>query len=310
MKAILLQKPGGTENFEYQDIHKPAIHPGEVLIEVKAISINPVDIKTRMGKGVYGRIKDESPLILGWDVSGLVVESLSDEYKAGDEVFGMIRFPGHGKAYAEYVAAPAAHLAKKPGNVSHEEAVAATLAALTAYQVIVEQAQVKDGQKVLIHAASGGVGHYAVQVAKSLGAYVIGTSSEKNRDFVLGLGADEHIDYHTADLDALKDIDFALDALGDANVLRTIPLMKKGGTIISIPSGLGQEVVEAAKVNQVNAGFSMVQSSGENMKAIADLLANGTLRSHVSTAFSFDDITGAHQQIESGRTVGKIVLTF
>ncbi|HEV7380380.1 MAG TPA: alcohol dehydrogenase catalytic domain-containing protein, partial [Dyadobacter sp.] len=134
MKAFLLKEPGGTENLKLADVDVPQIGTDEVLVQVKAISINPVDVKSRAGKGVYGRIKDQSPLILGWDISGVVTESKSDAFKAGDEVFGMVNFPGHGKAYAEYIAAPASHLALKPSTISHEEAAAATLAALTALQ--------------------------------------------------------------------------------------------------------------------------------------------------------------------------------
>ena len=143
---------------------------------------------------MYGRIKTERPLILGWDIAGVVEDSQSDLFKAGDEVFGMVNFPGHGKAYAEYVAVPAGQLALKPRNISFEEAAASTLVALTAWQALVTNAGVQKGQNVLIHAASGGVGHIAVQIAKYLGATVTGTSSARNRDFVLSLGADRHID--------------------------------------------------------------------------------------------------------------------
>ena len=195
MKAIVLKTPGGVENLTIQEVERPTIKSGEVLIQVKAISINPVDVKSRSGKGVYGRIKDENPLILGWDILGIVVESEDAKFKTGDAVFGMVQFPGHGRAYAEYVAAPASQLALKPQNITYEEAAAATLVALTAWQALVKNAQVQKGQKVLIHAASGGVGHMAVQIAKYLGATVVGTSSAKNRDYVLGLGADAHIDY-------------------------------------------------------------------------------------------------------------------
>ena len=149
----------------------------------------------------------------------------------------MINFPGHGKAYAEYVAAPASQLALKPSNISHEEAAAATLAALTAWQALVTNAKVKKGQKVVIQAASGGVGHYAVQIAKYLGAYVIGTSSAANKDFVLGLGADEHIDYKKHKIDeVVKDADFVLDPIGDNNIDPSLNAAKKGGTVIMLPS--------------------------------------------------------------------------
>src|SRR5690606_29039085 len=170
MKAIVLQTPGGAENLVIQDVDRPVIKSGEVLVMVKAISINPVDVKTRNGKGIYGRIKNEQPLVLGWDISGIVLESQDAKFQIGDKVFGMVNFLQHGRAYAQYVAAPASHLALKPQNISHEKAAAATLVALTAWQALVTNANVRKGQKVLIHAASGGVGHIAVQIAKYLGA--------------------------------------------------------------------------------------------------------------------------------------------
>lgn len=309
MKAFLLKEPGGTENLKLADVDVPQIGTDEVLVQVKAISINPVDIKSRAGKGVYGRIKDQSPLILGWDISGVVTESKSDAFKAGDEVFGMVNFPGHGKAYAEYIAAPASHLALKPSTISHEEAAAATLAALTALQTLEEQAKVQPGQKVLIHAAAGGVGHYAVQLAKHLGAFVVGTSSAKNKEFVLSLGADEHIDYHGYDWkNSPYQFDFILDTIGGENIDLSLEVAKAGGTLISIPSGLNEAVTEKAKAKGVDGYFSMVKSDGAGMKKLASLLADGTIKSHVSATFLFEEIGAAHSQVESGRTVGKIVV--
>ncbi|WP_285010124.1 NADP-dependent oxidoreductase [Pedobacter faecalis] len=309
MKAIIFKEPGEAGQLEYTDLPVPTIVQGEVLIRVKSISINPVDVKTRAGKGVYGRIKAEQPLVIGWDVSGVVEESLSDLFKAGDEVFGMVNFPGHGKVYAEYVAAPAAQLALKPANVSHGEAAAATLVALTAWQALVTNAQVQQGQKVLIHAAAGGVGHIAVQIAKHLGAVVTGTSSAKNKDFVLSLGANEHIDYTNYDWSAHpREYDFVLDTIGGANIDHSLEVTKEGGTLISIPSGLNEQVTDKAKSKGVNGYFFLVQSNGEDMKHIADLLETGVIKAHVSQTFSFGQMAEAHRQVESGRTVGKAIV--
>lgn len=310
MKAIVLQAPGGAENLIIQDVDRPAIKSGEVLVRVKAISINPVDIKTRNGKGIYGRIKDENPLVLGWDVSGTVVESQDAKFQMGDEVFGMVNFPGHGRAYAEYVAAPASHLALKPQNISHEEAAAATLVALTAWQALVTNANVQKGQKVLIHAASGGVGHFAVQIAKYLGASVVGTSSAKNRDFVLGLGADDHIDYRNYDWSAHpREFDFVLDTIGGDNIDRSLEVAKEGGSIISIPTGLNEEVTERAAAKGVKGYFILVESDGGDMKKIASLLEKGILKPHIFKTYGFDQIQEAHLQQETGRTVGKMIIT-
>ncbi|MPS66788.1 NADP-dependent oxidoreductase [Chryseobacterium sp.] len=310
MKAIVLKEAGSVDNLEYVELAKPTIKEGEVLIKVKAISINPVDVKSRAGKGVYGRIKTENPLILGWDISGIIEETKSSDFKVGDEVFGMVNFPGHGKAYAEYVAAPANQLALKPKNISFEDAAASTLVALTAYQALVHNAKIQEGQNVLVHAASGGVGHIAVQIAKHLGAKVTGTSSAKNKDFVLSLGADSHIDYHGFDWkSAGRTFDFVLDTIGGDNIDHSLEVTREGGSIISIPTGLNEQVTSKAESKGVKGYFILVQSSGEDMKHIASLLESGAVKPHVSKVFPFEQMREAHLEQETGRTVGKIVVT-
>ncbi len=312
MKAVVLKDFGNVDNLTIKEIPIPTILANEVLVQVKAISINPVDIKTRTGKALAEKLKGENPLILGWDISGIVTEvgSAVTSFKKGDEVFGMVNFPGHGKAYAEYVAAPATHLALKPKNISHQAAAAATLAALTAWQAIVTSAKIKAGQKVLIHAAAGGVGHYAVQIAKHLGAYVIGTSSSRNKNFVLDLGADEHFDYQKQRFEDISNsIDFVLDTIGGENTNHSVDTAKKGAIVISLPSGLSEDVAEKAKAKGVNAYFLMVQSNGEDMKSIAHLLQAGKIKSHIMNIYTLDQIAEAHLQIETGRTQGKIVIT-
>jgi len=309
MRSIILKDFGSVDNLVYTELPVPSINDGEVLIQIKAISINPVDVKTRIGKGRAAKLKDENPIVLGWDVSGVVSLSKSSLFKEGDEVFGMINFPGHGKAYAECTVATASHLALKPANITHEEAAAATLAALTAWQALVDHAKIKKGDRVLIHAAAGGVGTYAVQIAKHIGAYVIGTSSAAKRDFVLSLGADEHIDYTSqAFEDATGNIDFVLDAIGGENIDNSLKVMKKGGTIISIPSGQNDAVAEKAKAQGMIGYPIMVQSDGEEMKKIAALLESSALKSHVSQVFDFDQMKAAHLSLETGKTQGKIVI--
>ena len=253
-----------------------------------------------------------TPIILGWDVSGIVTEpgSAVKHFKTGDEVFGMISFPGHGKGYAEYVAAPASHLTIKPSNISHETAAAATLAALTAWQALVSHANVQKGQRILIHAAAGGVGHYAVQIARHLGAYIIGVSSAGNKDFVLSLGAHEHIDYKTQRLeDTAMDLDFVLDSIGEATIDSSVAVTRKGGTVIVLPGGISEEKLKKLRTGGVNCYRILVQSNGDDMKKLAELLEKGIIRSHVSQVFPFEKMADAHLQIETGRTIGKIVLT-
>ncbi|PUZ24812.1 oxidoreductase [Chitinophaga parva] len=311
MKAITLEQPGGVENLQYTDLPIPALQPGEVLIKTKSLSINPVDVKSRAGKGLYGRFKDFKPLILGWDISGEVAAVSPDvkDIKPGDAVFGMVNFPGHGQAYAAYVAAPAAHLALKPDNIPYEDAAAATLAALTAYQFLYHEYNIVPGQRVLIHAAAGGVGHYAVQLARLAGAYVIGTASAQNADFVKALGADEVIDYKAHRFeDVVSEVDFVLDAIGGENIDRSLKVIKKGGTIISIPSGLNADVVEKARALGIHGAFHLVASSGKDMQAIAALLAEGKLKSNVSEVFTFDQMREAHLALERGVKRGKIVI--
>jgi NADPH:quinone reductase-like Zn-dependent oxidoreductase len=310
MRAYVLSEPGGIENLQIQEIEKPFLNEGEVLVRVKAISINPVDVKTRAGKGIYGRIKTETPLIVGWDISGIVEMSKSTAFTRGDEVFGMINFPGHGKAYAEYIAAPAAHLAIKPANISHEEAAAATLAALTAYQALLLKANVQPGQQVLIHAAAGGVGHFAVQIAKHRGAIVTGTSSAANKEFVMDLGADVHIDYRDHNWQQNESsFDFTLDAVGGENIQTSLNVTRPGGMLISIPTSIEEAMAEQAKAKHINASFMLVSSNGEDMKAVADYLEKGIVKAHVSVTFPFENLGAAHAQVETGRTVGKVVVT-
>lgn len=311
MKAITINQPGGTEQLQLVVLKTPSVLPNEVLVKVRAISINPVDVKTRLGRGLYSRLADENPLIPGWDISGTVVETGNAvaELVIGDEVFGMVNFPGHGKAYAEYVAVQAGHLALKPGNVSHEEAAASTLAALTAYQAIIHNAKVKAGQRVLIHAAAGGVGHFAVQIAKHAGAWVAGTSSAGKRDLVISLGANEHVDYRSVRFEeVLTEIDFVLDTIGGDNIDRSLRVMKKGGTLISIPTGLNESVTQKAKAMGINGYSILVHSSGADMKALAAMLSSGELKAHVSQVFPFEQMAEAHKQVKSGHTAGKVVV--
>ncbi|MDD4109024.1 MAG: NADP-dependent oxidoreductase [Prolixibacteraceae bacterium] len=316
MKAFTLKKNGGIENLELSEIDKPEINDDEVLIKVKAISINPIDTLVRQNRSTLLRIltpgKDEDPHILGWDVSG-VIEKVGNkvaEFQKDDEVFGMINFPGHGKAYAEYVAAPEKHIALKPGNISFEDAAAATLAALTAWQGLVTHAKIKKGDKVLIHAAGGGVGHFAIQIAKSFGAYVIGTGSSFKKDFILKFGADEFIDYTKEKFEeTINDADIVLDSIpAKEHLLRSIAAVKKGGTLISIKSYFEGEIAEKAKGKGLYTDRILVNSNGNDMKQIARLLEEEKINPHISERYNFEDLPKAHQQIETGKTSGKVVV--
>lgn len=309
MKSIILKDFGGVENLVAGDLPIPDLKEGEVLIRTKAISINPIDVKTRAGRGASGAFKDTDPIILGWDVSGIIEATKSDLFKIGDAVFGMVNFPGQGRTYAEYVVSPASHLALKPDNITHEAAAASSLAALTAWQILKNYAKIKPGNRVLIHAAAGGVGHYAVQMAKHLGAYVIGTSSAAKKEFVISLGADEHIDYTKQPLEAAtKEIDFVLDSLGGENIDHSLNVMNKGGVLVSIPSGLNEQVGEKAAARGMQGFATKAYSNGADMAEIAGLLEKGQVKSHISQTFKLEQMQEAHLSLETGKTQGKIVL--
>ncbi|MDT0622507.1 NADP-dependent oxidoreductase [Croceitalea vernalis] len=312
MKAILLEQAGGVENLLIKEVEKPTIKDHEVLISTKAISVNPVDFKVRRNPAVIDMIMGkERPVVIGWDIAGTItkVGDKVSKFKIGDKVFGMVNFVGRGSAYAEYVAAPENHLAKIPDGVSFEDAAATTLAALTALQVL--QPRVKEGDKVLIHAGSGGVGHFAIQIAKSLGAYVITTSSLKNKDFVLSLGADEFIDYRSQKFEELlTDMDFVFDMFNGDILLNSLKVVKEGGSIISLPTpDFSEEILAIAKERHVDLQFLMVQSSEKGMKTLAELLDKGTIKPHISSTFPLENMGDAHLQLESGRTVGKVIVT-
>ena len=312
MKAYVLNEAGGVENLILSEIDKPTIKANEVLVETKAISINPVDVKVRPHEEVLDTfIGKERPIILGWDIAGTVVAVGSDvtDFEIGNKVFGMVNFPGHGKAYAEYVAAPVAHLAKLPSNAKFEEGAATTLAALTALQVL--KPRVKKGDRILIHAGSGGVGHFAIQIAKNIGATVVTTSSGKNRDFVMSLGADEHIDYREQKFEeVLSDIDFVLDGMGGEILENSIKVVKPGGKIVSLPTHAFTEELQAvADAAGVTLEFVLVTSNGEDMNTLKNLIESGVVKPHVLKTFPFEQLGDAHKQIESGRTVGKVVVT-
>lgn len=312
MKAMILKTQGGVENFSLTEIPIPSIKADEVLVQVKALSINPADTYVRQDIAIDWIFNGEKPKILGWDVAGIVVDIGADvsEFELGDEVFGTVRHPGHGKAHAEYVAAPVSDLALKPLNISFEKAAAATLAALTAWQPMT-RAEIKPGDRVFITAAGGGVGHYAIQIAKHLGAYVIALSSASKRNFVLEMGADEHIDYTSEQFeDILTEVDMVFEALRGDHIGRTLKIVKPGGKLISLWAMVqGTKWERLAKERGIDAYYNAVVCSGQDMKAIAELMCKGALKSHVSRVYPLSQIPAAHLELEKNATMGKIVIS-
>ncbi|WP_171037881.1 NADP-dependent oxidoreductase [Dyadobacter luticola] len=322
MKAIIFKEVGEPENLVLAEVPVPSIEGHEVLVQVKAISINPVDAYVRKNKpyldAVYQVTGAEQHIILGWDVAGIVTGTGKNvtKFKAGDEVFGNFKFIGQANAYAEYVAAPENQLVLKPANVSFEAAAGATMAAMTAWQSIVNSGKVKKGDKVVVHGASGGVGHYAVQFAKHFGAYVIGVSSGENRDFVLGLGADEFIDYKTQVFEELvTDADIVHDTVwseDDKHIERSLKALKPGGTLLSLIVYPEPELIERAlrekNVKVLRVNVTPNETYEQNMEYVAGLLSSGEVKTHISHVFPLEEMYKAHALIQSKNTVGKIIV--
>ncbi|SEC64336.1 NADPH:quinone reductase [Streptomyces sp. 3213] len=308
MRVITQHVLGGPEVLEVAEVERPAPRANEILIKVRAAGLNPTDWKHRQTGGFLG----EPPFVLGWDVSG-VVEAVGvgvARFKAGDEVFGMLSYPwGHG-SHAEYVAAPARAFVHKPAAVDHVQAGALPLVALTAWQALVENADVQPGQRVLVHAAAGGVGHVAVQIAKARGAYVIGTASAGKHDFLRELGVDEAIDYRETDFaEAVKDVDVVLDPLGGETGLKSLRVLRPGGVVVSIiPIGKDDFYEEAERLG-VRAVRMLVDADRADMEAIAELVEAGKLRATIAGAFPLAEAAEAHRLGGTDRTSGKLVLT-
>ncbi|MFF8260664.1 NADP-dependent oxidoreductase [Streptomyces virginiae] len=305
MRAIVVNEWGGPENLVERQIERPEPGLGEVLVRVHAAGVNPVDWKTRASGALIAW--GETPIV-GWDVSG-TVEAVGPGvtlYAPGDEVYGMPHFPRQAGGYSEYVAAPARHFARKPASLDHVQAAALPLAALTAWQALVDTAGITAGQRVLVHAAAGGVGHLAVQIAKARGAYVIGTASAAKHDVLRELGADELIDYRSVDFaEAVSDVDVVLDALGGETAERSLKVLKPGGYLVSLP---GPDSVPA-DADGVNASWVLVDPDLKGLEAIADLADKGLLKPLVETVLPLAQAARAHEIGEQGRTTGKIVLT-
>ncbi|MGP3989286.1 NADP-dependent oxidoreductase [Streptomyces sp. 3N207] len=310
MRAISQEMAGPPDVLELIETKRPEPGRGEILVRVHAAGVNPADWKIRE-RGVFA---DGAPLpfTLGFDVSG-VVEKTGDGvtlFQPGDEVFGMPRFPHPAGAYAEYVTAPARHFAPRPPGLTHVQSGALPLASLTAWQALVDTADVRPGQRVLIHAAAGGVGHLAVQIAKARGAHVIGTASAAKHDLLRSLGADELIDYRTQDFaETVRDVDVVLDSLGGPNWARSLRTLRPGGTLISILPLDDTFPAAAAEAAGVRAVFMLVEPDQQGLREISTLVEDGRLRVIADTVLPLEEAPRAHALGETGRTTGKIVLS-
>lgn len=309
MKAVRIHQYGSPKVLSYEDAPIPTIGADDVLVRVHAAGVNPVDWKTRQGQGMAGRYNNLFPLIVGWDVSGVVeaVGANVTSLQVGDEVFGMVHFPNVGSAYAEYVSAPASHLAKKPANVTHIEAAAAPLVALTAWQALFEAVDLQAGEQVLIQAAAGGVGHVAVQLAKWKGAsQIIGTASQENTNFLRELGVDQIVDYRSTSLaNAIAPVDLVMDNVGGETLAQSYALVREGGKLVTIAGGIDQEKAAARHLTAKNI---LVRPVAEHLAQIATLMESGDLKVEIGRVFPLSQVADAHRLSESRHLRGKLVL--
>jgi NADPH:quinone reductase-like Zn-dependent oxidoreductase len=306
MKAVRIHSYGGPEVLTYEDAPRPSAGAGQVLIRVEAAGVNPVDWKIRDG-ALQAMLRHRLPLVLGWDVAG-VVEAAGPgvtRFKPGDTVFAYLDLSRDG-AYAEYAVAAEDEVATKPAAVDFVAAAALPVAALTSWQALFDQAHLAAGQKVLIHAASGGVGSVAVQLARWKGAHVVGTASGRNADFVRRLGADEFIDYTAGRFeDRVRDADVVFDTVGGETQERSFAVLRKGGVLVSIVS---PPAPEKAAAHGVRALWFGAQPSGRQLAEVARLVDGGKVRPQVEAVLPLAEARRAHEQSQTGRTRGKIVL--
>ena len=298
MQAVVMNETGDPDVLRLQEMERPEPGDGEVLIRVRAISVNPIDWKYRRGF-----MPKDLPAILGSDISGTVELSRAEGFAEGDDVFG---FAASG-AYAEFATAPAALIASKPAGITHEQAAAIPVAGLTAWQALFDRAGLQSGQRALIAGAAGGVGHFAVQFAAHAGITAIGIGSPRNRDFVLGLGASEYVDYTQQDVaSAVSDVDFAFDTVGGALTDALLATVREGGVLVTIA---GAPPEQAAAERGVRAELLIMSPSAEQLARIAELVASGAVKVDIAQVLTLEDAARAHELSESGHTRGKIILT-
>jgi len=311
MRAVVATRTGAPDVLELQEVERPEPIPTEVLVRVHAAGVNPVDYKTRQGKGMAA-VMGDPPYRMGWDVAG-VVEQVGmgvTRFAPGDEVFGMPRFPHEAGCYADYVTSPSRQLALRPEGLDFEAAAALPLASLTAWQVLRDTAHVQPGQRVLVHAAAGGVGHLAVQIAKALGAEVLGTASEGKLDFLVGLGVDRPIDYEAEAFEQVAaGVDVVMDLVGGKEyALRSLECLVEGGLLIEVPSGADPAVREAAEKQGKRATSFLVEPDGHALERIAEMSEQGSLAVTLSESLLLEEAARAHELGEQGGSQGKRVL--
>ncbi len=305
MKAVRMHEYGKADVLVYEDAPRPEPKSNEVLVRVHAAGVNPVDWKVR--EGLLGKSKARLPMILGGEIAGVVESCGADvkSFKAGDEVWALLPLT-HWGGYAEFASVPESELAKKPKSLDFVHAAGVPLAALTAYQALVDTAGLKEGQTVLIHAGAGGVGHFAIQIAKSKGAKVIATASAKHLAFLKELGADVTIDYTAQKFEEVaKDVDVVLDSIGKETQERSLACLKKGGYLVSIV-----QPPDMKKLGELGlkGAVMLVKPDTKELDLLAKLIEEQKLKCVVSETVPLAEAKRAHALSEAGHTQGKIVL--
>lgn len=311
MKAIQIQAFGGPEQLSLQELPVPDLKPGEVLVKTTACGVNPIDWKTCSGGGAAPFIGD-LPFVPGWEMSGIVSAVADDvsEFSAGDSVFGLLRFPTPASCFAEQVAAPADQIAKCPAAVDLIAAGGLPIAGLTAWQALFDKADLKAGKRVLVLAAAGGVGHLAVQIAKSQEAEVIVTASASNHDYLSSIGADQCIDYRSEDVTALiKDVDIVIDGVGGDTGIAALACLKQDGVLVTLPSVTKDAVIAAGEQAGKRVESIRVEANAEQLDQLAKLISQGALKLNVQGTYPLADAATAFDQIATGHTRGKLILT-
>jgi NADPH:quinone reductase-like Zn-dependent oxidoreductase len=311
MRAIRMHDYGGAEVLRLETVPVPQPGEGQVRIRVHAASINPIDWKIRAGllKKFY---PVRLPYIPGRDVAGTIdaVGPGVPRWKAGDAVIAMVDLvPPGGGAYSEYVVVPAQHVAPKPARLSFAQAAGIPLVALTAWQSLIETADLQRGQKILIHGGAGGVGSMAVQIAHWRGAHVVATASQRNHAYLKSIGADEVIDYRATRFeDIVTDADIVLDTVGGETLQRSPAALKEGGTLVSIVGLLSPAFCSERKIRCPDPESATRPQPREPLVQISRLFDSGDLQVHVDAVFPLEEAGEAQRQSEMGRTRGKIIL--
>ena len=308
MKAVVIEAYGGVSELKEKVVEKPVLLDNQVLVEVKAAAVNPIDWKLREGF-LQDRYDFDFPIILGWDVAGVVTDigKHVQDFQIGDRVFARPELTRYG-TYAEFTVVDEVLLARIPDNISFEQAASVPLAGLTAYQALFDLLEIMEGQKVLIHAGAGGVGTYAIQLAKLKGAYVATTASKKNHGYLTSLGADQCIDYQSdAFEDILNNYDAVLDTVGGKTLSNSMKVLRKGGKVVSIVEPPSEQEAQRYKVREQ---FHWLIPRGDQLQELASLLEQGRLKPAQLETFPFSErgIRNAQELSESGHTKGKIVI--